>query len=125
MKSYVKIYGPPFVKAIRALEKIAAESSEVLIKSFYNTLCPIPGTRYAVTRDYETALAGYLDTCIPETVSVERKAKLISGSGHTLGDHDFFFEWAKDPSWKEVEDLLSKIDEALGPLGCKYTINTK
>jgi len=26
VKSYVKIYGPPLVKAIRALEKIAAES---------------------------------------------------------------------------------------------------
>ncbi len=65
------------------------------------------------------------DTCIPDTVPIERKSKLISGSGHTLGEYDFFFEWAKDPTWEEIQDLVSKIDEALGPLGCNYTIDTK
>ncbi len=127
MKSYIKIYGPPFVKAIHALEKIAAESPEVLITSFYNALCPAPSTRYSgeYAGDYDAALRSYLDTCLPDTVPTGRKSKLISGSGHTLGDYDFFFEWAKDPTWEEIQDLLSKVDEALGPLGCKYTSVTK
>ena len=127
MKSYIKIFGPPLVKALHALEKIAAESPEVLITSYFDTLCPTPSSRYAgdYTGDYDAALRNYLDTCIPDTVPTERKSKLISGSGHTLGEYDFFFEWAKDPTWEEIQDLLSKIDEALGPLGCKYTSVTK
>jgi hypothetical protein len=31
MKSYVRIYGPPLLKAIRALEKIAVNMPEVCI----------------------------------------------------------------------------------------------
>ncbi len=123
MKTYIKIYGPPFVKAIRALEKIAAESPEVLITSYYDALCPTPSTRYA--GDYTGELRQYLDTCLPDTVPTERKSKLISGSGHTLGEYDFFFEWAKAPTWEEMQDILSKVDKALGPLGCKYTSVTK
>ncbi len=124
MKTYIKIYGPPFVKAIRALEKIAAESPEVLITSYFDALCPqTTTTRYR--GDYTSELMAYLDEVIPETVPIERKSKLVSASGHTLGEYDFFFEWAKNPTWEEIQDLLSKIDEAFGPLGCKYTSVTK
>jgi len=122
VKSYIKIYGPPFVKAIRALEKIAAESPEVLIKSFYDTILPLHGR---LGQDFDDdAFHEYIES-IPVQIPAERRAKLISKSGHTLGEYDFFFEWSKDPTWEEIQDLLSKIDKALGPLGCKYTSVTK
>ena len=119
MKSYIKIYGPPILKALRVLEKIAAESPEVLIKSFYRGGVPQPGLS---TRREDMAI--YFDT-IPVEVSMERMNKLISESGHTLGENDFFFEWARDPTWKEIDELIEKIDDALAPLGCKYTITTR
>ena len=117
MKSYIKIYGPPIVKALRALEKIAVESPEVLIKSFYDAITPPSGPSHDVI--------GKFWENVPGEVSLGRRAELISTSGHTLGEHDFFFEWARNPTWEDVEDLISKIDEALGPLGCKYTIVTR
>jgi len=82
VKSYIKIYGPPLVKALRALEKIAAESPEVLIKSYYDTLMPSRGRP-----DFDDAFQEYIER-IPVTIPVERRVKLISESGHTLGDYD-------------------------------------
>ncbi len=118
MKSYVKIFGPPLVKALRALEKIAAESPEVLIKRFYDIFIS------SLALDYTDESQDYISS-IPLEVPVGRRVRLISESGHTLGDYDFFFEWAKDPTWEELQELASKIDEAFGPLGCKYTIVTR
>ena len=119
LKSYIKLYGPPILKALHVLEKIAAESPEVLIKSFYRGGVPLPGMP---TRREDMTI--YFDT-IPVEISMARKNKLISESGHTLGENDFFFEWARDPTWKEIDELITKIDEALAPLGCKYTIATR
>ena len=58
-------------------------------------------------------------------ITQERCSKIISKSGETLEDCDFFFEWFKDPSQAELNDLIGKIDEALSPMGCRYTITTK
>jgi hypothetical protein len=58
-------------------------------------------------------------------ISVERCGSIISESGEKLGEYDFFFEWFTEPTMVQVYDLLEKIDEALAPLGCKYTITTK
>lgn len=118
MKSYIKIYGPPIGKALKALEKVATEMPEHLIVSYYDTIVPTPGIRY------ETDLQNYM-TRLPEEVSKTRMAKLISKSGHTLGEYDFFFEWARNPTWEEIDNLIEKIDEALSPLGCRYTIVSK
>jgi hypothetical protein len=118
MKSYIKIYGPPLVEAFRALEKIAAEMPEVLISSFFHPLTPASSS---ITSGDAIV---YFDTYLKD-VPEKRRTRLISKSGHTLGENDFYFEWAKDPRWKELETLISKIDKALAPLGCKYTITTK
>lgn len=119
MKSYIRIYGPPIAKALRVLEKIATESPEVMISSYYSTIIPTP-----FTPDYPEAMSRYYAT-MPDEIPVKEKEKLISKSGHTLGEYDFFFEWARDPSWEEVEKLLTKIDEALAPLGCRYHMVTR
>ena len=118
MKSYVKVYGPPLVKTLHTLEKIAAESPEVMITGYFSTITP------SIFHSSEAVLNRYFGS-LPFDVPVKRRSQLISKSGHTLGDNDFFFEWARDPTWKELEDLILKIDEAITPLGCKYTIVTK
>ena len=58
-------------------------------------------------------------------VSEERCNKMISKSGESLGDYDFFFEWFEKPSLKDLNDLIAKIDDTLKPLDVKYSITTK
>jgi len=50
---------------------------------------------------------------------------LISKSGERLGEYDFFYEWFTEPKLDQLNGLIEKIDEALTPLGCRYTITTK
>jgi hypothetical protein len=129
-RSYIKIYGPPLLKAIRALEKVAVEFSQKTTIRVYDILTPTPmapyidiGTRQLRERQLPDE---YRDFLLPEVeMPVEEKVKLISRASDTLGDHDFFFEWGKEPTKQEVVDLIEKIDEALADCGCRYTITTK
>lgn len=116
MRSYIKIYGPPVVKAIKALEKVAIDVPEVCIM---NTFIE----SYMPTFDSRMGAMGYFAGL--GEISVERCDKIISRSGEMLGEHDFYFEWFKKPSMAELNNLMEKIDEALTPLGCKYTITTR
>ena len=58
-------------------------------------------------------------------ISEERCDTIISKSGESLGEFDFFYEWFQKPSVSQVEDLISKIDEALADVGARYTLTTK
>lgn len=58
-------------------------------------------------------------------IPVKRCQKIISKHGIKLGEYDFFFEWHKKPETSQIKDLIGKIDEALKPLSCLYTITTK
>lgn len=118
MRSYIKIYGPPILEAIRALEKIAVEMPEVCIM---DTIIVQELPMFST----ETGVATYFGTALNIEVPGERCGKLISKSGELLGEYDFFFEWFKEPTMEELNKLIQKIDEALAPLGCKYTITTK
>jgi len=71
------------------------------------------------------AISDYFAPVSDSPVSVERCSNIISGSGQVLGEYDFFFEWFKDPSTEQLNDLIEKIDTALAPVGCRYTITTK
>ncbi len=116
MRSYIKIYGPPMIEAIKALEKLAVDLPEVCImdtKILYDT---------PKTWDPDDFHGGFLQR---EDIPVERCNTIISKSGEELGEYDFFFEWFKNPSFKELGLLIGRIDESLAPLGCKYTIVTK
>ena len=130
MKSYVKIYGPPVLKAIKALEKIAIDMPEVCI---WNTL--IEAADFPIVTEIETVTETELGT-VNETVRdyfelgegelpEQRCGKIISKSGEKVGEYDFYFEWFKDPNVEELNNLIEKIDGVLDPLGCKYTITTK
>jgi hypothetical protein len=116
MKSYVRIYGPPLLKAIRALEKVAVGMPQVcimdtMIESNMPSMAKPEGVE-----NYFSAVGG---------VPKERCDKIISKSGDRLGDMDFYFEWFRKPGDVEVNQLIERIDEALAPLGVKYTITTK
>ncbi len=118
MRSYVKIFGPPLLKAIKELERIAIDMPQVCIMDTIIAAAPIP-MGADDTYSYFSGLGG------GESVSVERCDKIISKSGEMLGDNDFFFEWFKNPTQADINALIEKIDEALTPLGCRYTITTK
>ncbi len=78
---------------------------------------------YDRVRDFDT-VNDYFST-IPTTITRERCDTIISRSGESLGEYDFYFEWFTEPNMEQLNDLIGKIDEALGPLGCRYTITTK
>lgn len=116
--SFIKIYGPPVLKTIKALEKISVDMPEVCIM---NTI--LAGDYPIMYRD-PTAIADYFST-VSSDIEVERCNNIISKSGEKLGEYDFFFEWFKEPTTEQLNNLIEKIDEALTPFGCKYTITTK
>jgi hypothetical protein len=123
MKSYVKIYGPPVSKAIKELEKIALDMPEVCIMSTPITVSmgyPGPGASPAGLSTME-GIMNYFDGGISE----ERCDTIISKSGESLGEYDFYFEWFKPPKMDDVVMLIDKIDELLQKVGVHYTITTK
>ena len=116
--SFIKIYGPPVLKSIRALEKIAIEMPEVCIMNAViidHTLDLL---------DNPEAISNYFSS-IPAGIDIERCDTIISESGASLGEYDFFFEWFKEPTMDELNSLIEKIDKVLTPIGCRYTITTK
>jgi len=137
MISYIKIFGPPVLKAIRALELIAVSMPEVRI---LNTII-LRGLPEAISRDVgasPTQRAGHgalglypggrvrryfssHDIAIP----VERTRSIVSNAGERLGDYDFFFEWVQEPTMEQLFNLIERIDAALAPLGCWYRITSK
>lgn len=79
IRSYIKIHGPPLLKAIEALERIPVNTVEIPARAI----------------------------------------------GFTLGEYDFCFEWTRgQPDPEQFFKLIEKIDEALTPLGVRYTITT-
>ena len=116
MKSYVKIYGPPTLKALKELEKIAIKTPQVCIM---DTIISQEMPRFDTVEGTMDFFSGVGE------ITVERCNNIVSKSGETLGEHDFYFEWFTKPGMEHINDLVGKIDEALAPLGCKYTITTK
>jgi hypothetical protein len=127
MKSFIKIYGPPVYEAVKALEKMAIDMPEVCIMDtsiFISQGNPIniPGG-YGPDGGPNFAQQYFVDSA--KDMTWERCGKIISKSGHELGEHDFFFEWFTTPTMDQLNKLIMKIDEVLTPLNVKYTITTK
>jgi hypothetical protein len=147
MISYIKIYGPPVYDAIQALETVAVDLPEVCIMdTFISKNLPegsteeherteqIGGTSYDRDQPFSDTESeidlgpyalSYFSSLSNVEITRERCDTIISKSGQELGDYDFFFEWFKNPTNEELGMLIKKIDEALKPLNCKYTITTK
>lgn len=114
MKSYIKIYGPPVVKALKALEKVAVDMPEVCIMT----------TEFAMGPPLQgEPLMNYFGG--PGSISEERCGTIISKSGERLGEYDFYFEWFKNPTMSELHSFIEEIDDALTEVGVRYTITTK
>jgi hypothetical protein len=129
MKSYVKIYGPPLLKALKALEKVAIDMPEVCIMDTTIQAAvgapEIPGASFGAADISFDTPEGVMTFFGIDDIPEERCDTIISKSGETLGEYDFFFEWFTKPNMAQVEDLIKRIDEVLEPLGVKYTLTTK
>ena len=130
MRSYIKIYGPPMMEAIKALERIAFDMPEICIMDtvISREIPPslaedIGGTPIRDRTQADWAM-NYFNSS-STLLSIERCKNIISRSGSSLGEFDFFFEWLKTPSQEQFYDFIIKLDEALAPLGCYYTLTTK
>ena len=123
MKSYIKIYGPPILKAIKALEKIALDMPEVCIMDTSLSVgVGLPGID-DMTMGSPSGIMQYFGG--PSAISEERCETIISKSGESLGRYDFYYEWFKDPDMDDLNNLIGKIDKALAKVKVKYTITTK
>lgn len=122
MKTYVKIYGPPLMEALDELQKIATKMPKITHYHFLVGYSGAPSTQSVTMGEpypADTALVG-------ATAAAEKVTHpVISKSGHTLGEYDFFFEWDEEPTWNDMRELISKIDKVFSKLGCKYTLTSK
>ncbi len=120
-KSYIRVYGPPLLKAIKTLEGVAVEMAKKIEVKFSHKCVPYPTRMQSDRNDWNSYLKNmkntYKDCYEPE--------KLISDASMTLGDYDFVFEWTSKPSLKKIESLIEKIDDALADVGVKYTMTTE
>ena len=133
MKSYIKLYGPPITEAIKALRKVAVDFPEVCVMDssieaslgIGGIVGPggIPGSGGQGALGSAEMVMTFFGG--PDEISEERCDTIISKSGESVGKFDFYFEWFQKPSVSQIEDLIAKIDEALGSIGVRYTITTK
>lgn len=130
MISYIKVYGPPLLKALEALRAIAIDMPEVCIMDTgIQTAFQIPDASPNVSVSSEPGL-DTLEGIMTffrgaGEISEKRCQDIISKQGERLGEFDFFFEWLKPPSMEQLESLIGQIDESLEPIGVKYTITTR
>jgi len=119
-KTYIKIYGPPLMKALQALEGVAVAMSKENEVKFMHKCVPYPTRMQADTNDW----SAYLKNLSNTYVDCYEPQKLISDAKQTLGEHDFMFDWVEKPTVKNLEKLIEKIDTSFQGLGVLYTMTT-
>lgn len=121
VKSYVRIYGPPLLKAIKALEGVAVTMSNKIEVKFSHKCVPYPTRMQSDKNDWNAYLQNmkktYTDCYEPE--------KIISDASMTMGDYDFVFDWTSKPTITQIEDLIARVDAALEKVGVMYTLTTE
>lgn len=121
VKSYIRIYGPPLLKAIKVLEGVAVDMSKKTEVKFSHKCVPYPTRLQSDKNDWNAYLKNmqktYTDCYEPE--------KIISDASMTLGDYDFVFDWTSKPSIAKIEDLIAVVDTALAEVGVLYTMTTE
>ena len=113
MRSYIKVYGPPTLKALKALEALAINYPRVCIMD------TVISTGLSTFKKPEEVANFFGD------ITIQRCRDIISEGVESLGEYDFFFEWFDDPTMDHLNDLIEKVDGVLKPLKCRYTITTK
>ena len=121
VKSYIRIYGPPLLKAIKVLEGVAVDMSNKTEVKFSHKCVPYPTRLQSDKNDWNAYLKNmqktYTDCYEPE--------KILSDASMTLGDYDFVFEWTSKPSIAKIEELIAVVDTALAEVGVLYTMTTE
>ncbi len=132
MKSYIKLYGPPIMEALQALREVALDFPEVCIMDTaieatlgLGSLAGPGGVPGAGGMGGSQDSVDYVMSIFGDDISEERCDTLISKSGESVGQYDFYYEWFKKPTVDQIETLIQKIDETLEPIGVRYTITTK
>lgn len=129
MRSYIKIYGPPVLEAIKELEKIAIDMPEVCIMDYFiaHDISPSIAAELDASKvsSQGGSVPGFFMQRTGVVLPVKRCHSIISKHGQKLGEYDFFFEWVGEPETSQLNELIRRIDSALKPLGCLYTITTK
>jgi hypothetical protein len=129
MRSYIKIYGPPVLEAIKELEKLAIDMPEVCIMDYViaHEISPSIAKELDVSRVSAEggSVPGFFMQRTGTVLPVKRCRSIISKHGQKLGEYDFFFEWFEEPETAQLNELIRRIDDTLKPLGCLYTITTK
>lgn len=137
MRSFIKIYGPPVLDAIRVLEGIAIDVPDVCIMNsvisneiprFLSKDIGAGSAPYSRSPTQDPFLSDWSKNYFGSkgmAIPVKRCSSIISRSGASLGDYDFYFEWEADPKMDRLFELIEKIDMKLASLGCSYTITTK
>jgi hypothetical protein len=120
MKSYIKIYGPPLLKTIKVLEKVAIGLPEVCV---WNTVMASSRLFTSSGIFSDNDVRAYFSSA--DEMPERRCSTIISKSGESIGEYDFFFEWFKEPTMEELNNFIEKIDEALAPLNVRYALVTK
>jgi hypothetical protein len=110
VRSYIKIYGTPILKALSDLEQIAMEMREKMMVNYFSSI-----------------IASYQSTKFASAVDLREQddRQLVHYGAIALGDYDFFFEWESAPSTEQVTELIERLDAILADCGCRYTITTK
>jgi hypothetical protein len=91
MISYIKLYGPPVLKALKILEKIAIDMPEVCIMNLsINASFSLSGQHPDININTETVSEYF--SGVGEIPS-ERCNTIISKSGEKLGEYDFYFNF--------------------------------
>ncbi len=127
MRSFIKIMGPPLLRAVKELEKIAIDMpqvcimDEVILRDVPRSLARDIGEPF----EYPEYVTDFFTRRTGVSIKTERCNDIISESGELLGEYDFFFEWFEEPSMEQLNNLIEGIDEALEPLGCFYSITTR
>jgi hypothetical protein len=134
MITFVKLMGPPILKAIRSLENISVDMPSVCIMDslMANNLpdfaiSDISGSRvgsYASHPDASSRADFTYQFFKGAGIAInrERCGNIISTSGVDLGEDDFYFEWFKEPDKDELLDFIERVDEALSQVGCLYSL---
>jgi hypothetical protein len=115
LKALIRLYGPPYTQAIKALEKIAVESPHICLM---NPLL-LHEDPYIRAADW---VYNYFKAW--GNVTYERCQNILAEEKHLEG-YDFVFVWMVKPEQGYVNELINKIDAALKPLGTMYTFTLK
>ncbi len=114
MRMFIKLYGPPLGKALRALEKVGWQTPEVCIMDTFIETYPANFYTAENTVDHFKMSS--------DVVSRERCSNIIADSSFRLGRFDFYYQWWTIPTLTQIHDLYGRIDEALEPLGVWYEV---